>query len=933
MPSFASNGGFVSRLSGTLQIEPEERRPTLLLALFLMLGMATVICLKAVSDSLFLSEFDAKRLPYVDLAITGLVGIAVNFYLSWMRRAPLSSIVLTTQLFLVGNLAVFWLLLYADFRFLGVLIYVWVGVFAVLIPSQAWSLAGTVFTTRQAKRLFSIIGSGGILGAAIGGSFTGMIGDPDEVLPATVLLVAAAAWVARELSRSSAAAKTPGAAAEKAGTRAPLLESLSLVRRNRFLLLITIAIFLSTITSTLVKFEFKAIAQLHFEGDRDALTSFSGFFYGWVSVFSFLFHTIFSARLLRWFGLGWCLFLLPLSLAGGLGALLASSSIVAAVAARGADQGFRHSIDRASIELLYVPVPADLRARVKSFLDMVVGRAADGLASLLLLAVLTLMGLGLREVSVLSLAFIAVWLTVLWRLRRSYVVTLRETIERRGIEAETLLESLAESGPSAEVESSLLSTDQRDVEAAIGWIQLSGPGAARVQLASLLTHSSPEIRRKALAAIVAKDVPNCERQALAFLELENDVEQRWKALEYLRGRADRRIRAEIVSLLDSPDPELAAVSAAWLLREAPDEQAGRAREALGDYLTSAARGSPQARAAAARLMGLAPPDPERQGRLAEFLADDDPATVRAALASAAALQPWDMVERLIALLEDSSYASEARRALAAFGPSILERLSEPLRNASASARSQQQVARVLGMIGGREAARFLLAYLRRPQQAARLDALRALSRMRSRHEPQEFDRNVVNLLVEAALKRYYEAAYELAALDGGGGAASLFLGRAMGERRDRALDEAFALLSLVYPQKEIRDAHFRIHSGRSDLYSNAVEFLDSRLLGSPLRPLLLPILEQSSRGGVLEAGRQLFHLAPLPYSNVMRRLLTEPDPWLQACACGVAAERELHALEGPISALTSHPEPVVRESAEAARRRLQGDAPSSAWKS
>ena len=928
----ASSSGFLARLSRSLQIEPEERRPTILLAAFLMLGMATVICLKAVSDSLFLSEFDAKRLPYVDLAITALVGVTVNFYLRWMRRAPLASIILATQVFLVGNLAVFCLLLYADFRFVGALIYVWVGVFAVMIPSQVWSLAGAVFTTRQAKRLFSIIGSGGILGAAVGGSFTGLVGDPDRVLPATLVFVAAAAWIARELSLGSEAAKTPGAATEKGGRGAPLLESLSLVRSNPYLLFITLAILLSAIASTLVKFEFKAIAQLHFEGDRDALTSFTGYFYGWVSVFSFLFHTAFSARLLRWLGLGWCLFLLPLSLAGGLGALLASTSIVAAVAARGADQGFRHSIDRASIELLYVPVPAEVRARVKSFLDMVVGRAADGLASLILLALLTFLASGLREVSLVALVCVAAWLAVLWRLRRSYVHTLRETIERRDIEAETLLQSLAEAGPSAEIESSLLSSDQRDVENAIGWVQLSGPGAARAQLASLLTHPSLDIRRKALAAVVAKEVPGCERQLLDFLALERDIDQRWKALEYLGSSEDRRVEAALDDLLDSEDRELAAVVAAWRARSGRGDDERR-REIIRGYVEEASEGGSSERAAAARLLGLAPADLALQDRLGAFLADENPATVRAALASAATLKPWDLVDSVIPLLDDRRFAADARRSLAAYGPPILDRISAPLRDPAAPARRQQQVARVLGMIGGRDAARFLLAYLRRPQHGARADALRALSRMRSRNDPERFEREVVDLLVEAALRRYYEAAFELAALDGDDGAASSFLSRALGERRDRALDEAFTLLSLVYRQKEIEDAHFRIRSGRADLRANAVEFLDSRLFGSPLRPLFLPILEQPGSAQLLEAGRQLFHLSPLPYSNVMRRLLSAPDPWLQACACAVVAERGLHQMEGPVEALASHPDAVVRESAEAAMRRLEGGASASAWKS
>ena len=56
------------------------------------------------------------------------------------------------------------------------LLYVMVGVLSALIPSQVWTVAGSVLTTRQAKRLFALIGSGGILGAALGGTLTGWIG-------------------------------------------------------------------------------------------------------------------------------------------------------------------------------------------------------------------------------------------------------------------------------------------------------------------------------------------------------------------------------------------------------------------------------------------------------------------------------------------------------------------------------------------------------------------------------------------------------------------------------------------------------------------------------------------------------------------------------------------------------------------------------------
>ena len=47
----------------------------------------------------------------------------------------------------------------------------WVGLFSIMLVSQGWLIAGNVFTTREAKRLYGILGVGSVIGAAFGGTF------------------------------------------------------------------------------------------------------------------------------------------------------------------------------------------------------------------------------------------------------------------------------------------------------------------------------------------------------------------------------------------------------------------------------------------------------------------------------------------------------------------------------------------------------------------------------------------------------------------------------------------------------------------------------------------------------------------------------------------------------------------------------------------
>ena len=49
------------------------------------------------------------------------------------------------------------------FELLPGVFYVWVNCFGVIAPVQAWSFANSLFDTRQAKRLFGLIGAGASL--------------------------------------------------------------------------------------------------------------------------------------------------------------------------------------------------------------------------------------------------------------------------------------------------------------------------------------------------------------------------------------------------------------------------------------------------------------------------------------------------------------------------------------------------------------------------------------------------------------------------------------------------------------------------------------------------------------------------------------------------------------------------------------------------
>ena len=140
--------------------------------LYYFLIIASFTMGQVAADALFLDRFDAVQLAYGDIAIAVLVGFVVALYLQASRKVNLKNLV-SACLFLFAAIAMvfWWSVHYTRWPWLLPLLYIWVGIFGVLATTQVWTLANFMWTTREAKRLFSLLGSGGIVGGIFGGFF------------------------------------------------------------------------------------------------------------------------------------------------------------------------------------------------------------------------------------------------------------------------------------------------------------------------------------------------------------------------------------------------------------------------------------------------------------------------------------------------------------------------------------------------------------------------------------------------------------------------------------------------------------------------------------------------------------------------------------------------------------------------------------------
>ena len=156
----------MNRFRKLLNIQPGEGIPVLILFTYSFFLVSTVIAGKTARDTYFLTRFDRSYLSlmYVAVAIVTAITVAVSTRLS--KRISLIPITVGSGVFFALTL----LLIRLNLRgWVIPFLYVWIEVVITMMFSQYWILAGILFNSRQAKRLFGVIGSGSpIAGIVIG---------------------------------------------------------------------------------------------------------------------------------------------------------------------------------------------------------------------------------------------------------------------------------------------------------------------------------------------------------------------------------------------------------------------------------------------------------------------------------------------------------------------------------------------------------------------------------------------------------------------------------------------------------------------------------------------------------------------------------------------------------------------------------------------
>lgn len=573
---------------------------------------------KATRDALFLSIFPATELPKAMLA-SAVLAIAAMVLMS-RGLAYFGPARLVPALFALSGFAFageWWLARHAP-QTAAWVIYLHVAVVGVTVISGFWSVVNERFDPHTAKRVVGRIAAGATVGGLLGGVGAERVATYFDA--PTMLLVLAALNIMAALSTTRTAINPTGRRPAPPSRTADAGSALTHLSRNPYLQRIGALVGLTALTAGLVDYAFKAqAAAAYADSGSEALMSFFALFYTATSLVAVVLQTGLGGRLLARLGLGGTMAILPgaMVLAGVLGA--AVTRLWSMVLLRGTQAALESSLFREAYELLFTPVPPEVKRPTKAVLDVGFDRLGGAIAGGLVMLLLALSPELATRVSVTIAAVVAagtLWVA-LW-LQRGYVQQLAASLrsgtiqlDERDVVDATTRRTLSETTMAIDREKLLeeiqkLRTEPR-VETAKG----------QVALAATMASGRAEDGRSAWGAADQDGPPAGDGDGRADEIVERIAGLRSGARprieQALAGPLDPTLVAHVVPLLERDDLARRALRALGTVAE---QRAGQLTDALLDPQQSV-----EVRRRVARLLGDHP-TPRAAAGLLEALEDD-----------------------------------------------------------------------------------------------------------------------------------------------------------------------------------------------------------------------------------------------------------------------------------------------------------------------
>jgi AAA family ATP:ADP antiporter len=421
------------------EVRPREVTTALLLSLNVFLLLTAYYVIKPVREGLILElESGAEYKSAMSAASAVALLLLVPAYSRFAATVSRGRLVVGVTLFFVSHLVLF----YLGSRFdvvranLGLVFYLWVGIFNMMLVAQFWAFANDIYTEEQGKRLFPLIGIGASVGAAVGSRIAETLAVPIgryQLMIVSAGLLLACALLFRIVNTREVAADSAEAAHAQRATSVPEASehtrgAFGLVFKHRYLRLLAAFSVIFTLVNTngeyILSKLFKAAAtaavdqgRLAHGSEGDFIAAAYGGFYFYVNVAGVLIQAFLVSRVVKHGGLKIAFYILPMiALVGGLAFALVPMLSVMRVS-KIAENATDYSLNNTVRNMLWLPTTREMKYRAKQAVDTFFVRIGD-VGSL----VCVMIGVGWLDLELRSLAIVNTCIVVFWLLLAAAIV-------------------------------------------------------------------------------------------------------------------------------------------------------------------------------------------------------------------------------------------------------------------------------------------------------------------------------------------------------------------------------------------------------------------------------------------------------------------------------------------------------------------------------
>lgn len=419
-----------------LQIRPDETRMVAWMAVLFLLVQAGQGFGDTAAFGLFVSK-NADRLPYMYVPLGLIVFLVSLGYTASLGRFQNANVVLW---FLAGMM----FLLLGEWVVIALLkipitqIY-WLTFngMGVVLGTLLWTTAGEVCDARQAKRLFPLFTSVGILGSVLGSYLSGVLAKPlgsDRVhllILVYTLTLGGAFFFLRSLTRTYFTPEPPTPVG--LSLAADLRSGFDFVRGTGLFRLLAFSAILFSVLFFAVDFPFSQIVSEQYRQDEVAVTAFKGTFTSALTLVTFIVSLVIANRLYARIGIVNSILIMPVTYLVGFIVFFFFFRFEAAVSFRFLQQVILGGVMGTAWSALFNVVPPERRGQVLAFMSGVPSQIGVMLSGLLLIAGSQIFA-STQQILLMGAGVAALCFYFVWKMRDEYGTALVSALQAGRVE-------------------------------------------------------------------------------------------------------------------------------------------------------------------------------------------------------------------------------------------------------------------------------------------------------------------------------------------------------------------------------------------------------------------------------------------------------------------------------------------------------------------